>query len=103
MTLVDMLKFIAMGLLFGAWIGWTFGRRSALKEVFRRYPQSRPVFLEMGMEDPARPWWRWRPATFAIFGFLIVMTLAIGFGEGWESAAPTSAPQAAVVEPVVPR
>jgi hypothetical protein len=74
---------VAIGLVFGAWAGVTYGRRNALKDIYKNVPRAREVILMMGLEDPAKPWWKWRRTTYVYVGFAVFMVLLVGFTEGW--------------------
>jgi hypothetical protein len=95
-------------LFFGLVIGWHYGRRAALRDIYRRYPVAREVMLQMGLEDPARKWWRgWAPYTYYLVGlgcFAILGGIMAGAGsveEPPQTAVEATAPAEARATPLV--
>jgi hypothetical protein len=97
---------LAVVLFAGVWIGVTYGRRTALKDIYKRFPVARNDMLLIGLEDPAKPWWRWRPLTYVLLGaasFVFVLTIFIDepapVTAGLQTQTVTTAQQAEAAPP----
>jgi hypothetical protein len=90
------LKLVGLGLAGGIWIGVTYGRRAALKDLYKAHPIAREVMLNLELEDPAKPWWRWKTHTYVYLGLVTFMVVLVwAMPESDLSPAAATVPQSA--------